>query len=196
MYYVSVSNAESLKKLTDCVDLSTLFPAIRKNCYFGRVDSSDKVLIFSALAGAKNSKDVCRLSTGGYVRVIRIYGSDSSGIRTYTFMREHVSFCLTSVSYKIFELRPKLKEAMKNARAKDVKAKEEVFTPLSSASWVIATRWNDGSLILGSNPKIYHTEDAAVTEADRLANLKPGTNFIVLKTVLSIVAGGITRTPL
>ena len=61
------------------------------------------------------------------------------------------------------------------------------------AGWIIGSKGNSG-LSFSTNPKIHPTERSAFAECERLAKLKPGTAYVVLKTVRQVVAGGLNIT--
>lgn len=62
---------------------------------------------------------------------------------------------------------------------------------LSTKGYVLATVGPTDKLVFGTDPVFQLDEATAITEAQRIAMLKPGTRVVLLKAVKSVVAGGI-----
>ncbi len=67
------------------------------------------------------------------------------------------------------------------------------FAPLSTfgGGYVIATVTDTG-LLFGSKPKVHATQDLAEAELERLANVSPGTEFVMLKAQKAARAATVT----
>lgn len=63
---------------------------------------------------------------------------------------------------------------------------------VANKGYMIATVGPNSRLIFGSNPTFHVGESTVKAEAERIANLTPGTRVVILKVHASVVAGGVT----
>lgn len=61
---------------------------------------------------------------------------------------------------------------------------------VAAKGFVLATVGPSDKLVFGTDPMFQLDLPTATTEAERIANLKPGTRIVVLQAVRSVVAGG------
>lgn len=79
-----------------------------------------------------------------------------------------------------------VEDAVVNGRTKSAKRM------ISLKGYVLATVGPTDRFVFGTDPVLHVGESTAKEEAARIANLKPGTEVVILKVHASVVAGGVT----